>query len=93
MAHPVYVLLPEGREWTPLVGTTSQAPAPVRWYLRQSMPEAATQTVVLVGGDETEHARCITQVVALTRELGGIVIDGPTQQVLEPDVARGRINA
>lgn len=84
MAHPVYVLLSEGREWSPLAGTTSQSPAAVRWYLRQSMPEAATQTVVLVEGDEIEVAQRIALVVARAEELGGVVIDGPTQQLLEP---------
>lgn len=84
MAHPVYVLLSEGHEWTPLAGTTSQPPASVRWYLRQSMPQAATQTVVLVEGDETECAARIAQVVQRAEELGGVVIDGPTQQRLEP---------
>ena len=82
MPHHVYVLLSEGREWTPLAGTTSQAPAPARWYLRQSMPEAVTQTVVFVDGDAAEHERGLTQVIARAGELGGIVIDGPTQQVL-----------
>jgi len=83
MAHPLYVLLPDGVEWTEVPGTTAQRPAPVRWYLRQSMPMATTQTAVLVDGDE-ESVTTIAAVAAHAEKLGGIVVDAVDQQVIEP---------
>lgn len=84
MAHPVYVLLPDGVEWPGVPATTAQGPAPVRWYLRQSMPTATTQVAVLVPGDEAEREQRIARVVRCAQELGGVALDGATQQVIEP---------
>ncbi len=84
MALPLYVLLPDGVEWTELPGTTAQAPKPVRWYLRQHMLEAATQTGVLVDTDEVDPAQRVAQVAARAQELGGMVVDAGTQSVVEP---------
>jgi hypothetical protein len=84
MALPLYVLLPDGVEWTELAGTTAQAPKPVRWYLRQHMVEAATQTGVLVDTDEPDPAARVDQVARRAQELGGMVIDAGTQEVVEP---------
>lgn len=84
MALPLYVLLPDGVEWTEVPGTTAQAPKPVRWYLRQHMVEAATQTGVLVDTDEPAPDERVAQVARRALELGGMVIDAGTQQVVEP---------
>ena len=83
MALPLYVLLPDGVEWTDVPGTVAQAPKPVRWYLRQHMVEAATQTAVLVSGDEDDKGPRIAEVVARAAQLGGMVIDAGTQEVVE----------
>lgn len=83
MAHPVYVLLPDGVEWTAVDGTTAQAPKPVRWYLRTQLPEATTQTAVLVDGDE-ERPDLLARVASRAAELGGVAIDASTQDVLDP---------
>jgi hypothetical protein len=84
MAYPVYVLLPEGVEWTAVPGTTAQKAAPVRWYLRQSMPEAATQTAVLASGEDAELEYQVTQVARQAELLGGIAMDAMTQTVIDP---------
>jgi hypothetical protein len=81
MSLPLYVLLPDGAEWSEVAGTTAQTPRPVRWYMRQQMPEAATQTAVLV--DETDAARAIGTVVERAHELGGVVVDAGTGNVVE----------
>ena len=81
MSLPLYVLLPDGAEWTEVPGTTAQTSSQVRWYLRQHVPEATTQTAVLVGEDDA--ARSIGAVVERAHELGGIVVDAGTQQVVE----------
>ena len=84
MAHPLYVLLPDGVDWTAVPGTTAQAARPIRWYLRQQMPEAATQTAVLVdGAEEDGHARVIAQVVEHAASLGGVVVDAQTQEPVQ----------
>jgi hypothetical protein len=85
MSHPVYVLLPDGVEWTAVPGTTAQAPKPVRWYLRQSMLEAATQVAVLVDGEEPVRGQRITQVAHRAAELGGVAVDAETQQLIDLD--------
>ena len=82
MAHPLYVLLPDGVDWTAVPGTTAQAARPIRWYLRQQMPEAATQTAVLVDGDE-ESPRIIAAVVEHATGLGGVVVDAQTQEPVQ----------
>lgn len=83
MSLPVYVLLADGVEWTEVAGTTAQAPKPVRWYLRQSMPTATTQVAVLV--DEVDHAeRVMAEVARRAADLDGIAIDARTQQVIAP---------
>ena len=74
MTHPVYVLLPDGVEWTAVPGTTSQTPRPIRWYLRTMLPSAATQVAVLVADDAA-----IDQVVTAAEALGGIAVDAATQ--------------
>ena len=84
MALPLYVLLPDGVEWTEVPGTTAQASKPVRWYLRQHMVEAATQTGVLVNTNEPDPTRCVSQVARRAQELGGMVIDAGTQEVVDP---------
>jgi hypothetical protein len=81
MALPLYVLLPDGVDWTEVPGTTSQMPRPVRWYLRQHNVDATTQVGVLVG--EQDAARAIGLVVERAHELGGVVVDAGTQQVVE----------
>ena len=86
MAVPVYVLLPDGVEWTEVPGTSAQRPAPVRWYLRQHMVDASTQTGVLVGGDELELEQRIARVAQVAQQLGGMAIDAGTQQVIVPSV-------
>lgn len=84
MALPLYVLLPDGVEWTSVPGTTAQRPAPIRWYLRQSMPTASTQTAVLV--DEAgDVAACVAQVVRTATELGGVTVDAGTQERVDLD--------
>ena len=83
MALPLYVLLPDGVEWTDVPGTVAQAPRPVRWYLRQHMVEATTQTAVLVSGDQDDKGPRIAEVVAQAERLGGKVIDAGTQDVVE----------
>lgn len=85
MAHPLYVLLPDGVEWTEVPGTTAQAPRPIRWYLRQSMPEASTQLGLLVDGDEGALEGRIADVARHARELGGIAVDAATQRVIDPE--------
>lgn len=84
MALPLYVLLPDGVEWSDVPGTVAQAPKPVRWYLRQHMVEATTQTAVLVSGDEDDKGPRVAEVVARAKQLGGMVIDAGTQDVVEP---------
>jgi hypothetical protein len=84
MSYPVYVLLPEGVEWTAVAGTTAQKAAPVRWYLRQSMPEATTQTAVLVEGADAELEHHVTLVARQAETLGGIAVDAMTQTVIDP---------
>ncbi len=85
MAFPLYVLLPDGVEWSEVPGTAAQAPRPIRWYLRQSMPEASTQIGVLVRGDVEEAAPRIAAVATQARELGGMALDAGTQDVIDPD--------
>lgn len=85
MALPLYVLLPDGVEWTEVAGTVAQAPKPVRWYLRQHMLDATTQVAVLVSGIDPEvQATCVQHVAARARELGGMAIDAGTQDVVRP---------
>jgi hypothetical protein len=85
MALPLYVLLPDGVEWTEVPGTVAQTPRPVRWYLRQHMVGAATQVGVLVSGDDEQaQARCIAEVAARAKQLGGMVVDAGTQEPVEP---------
>jgi hypothetical protein len=81
MSLPLYVLLPDGAEWSEVPGTTAQTPKPVRWYLRQQMVDAATQPAVLV--DEGDAARAIGAVVERAHELGGVVVDAGTGNVVE----------
>ena len=81
MALPLDVLLPDGVDWSPVSGTMAQVPRPIRWYLRQHMPEASTQVAVLVGEDDASGR--IDEVVEHARQLGGIVVDAGTQQVVE----------
>ncbi len=87
MAHPVYVLLPEGVEWTGIAGTTAQRPGQVRWYLRQRMPMASTQTAVLVDeGRSSEELRQRVELVArAATALGGMAVDASTQLPIDPD--------
>lgn len=84
MSHPVYVLLPDGVDWPPVPDTAAQASAPVRWYLRQLMPEAATQTAVLIPGERAERDRRIADVAQRAGDLGGMAVDGHTQQPIDP---------
>jgi hypothetical protein len=56
----------------------------VRWYLRQHMVEAATQTGVLVDTDEPDPERCVAEVARRAQQLGGMVIDAGTQEVVDP---------
>lgn len=84
MAYPVYVLLPAGVEWTDVQGTTTQKASPVRWYLRQWMPEAATQTAVLATGDGSDLEEMLWSIDETARELGGVTIDCRTQMPLDP---------
>lgn len=84
MAFPVYVLLPKDVEWTAVPGSTAQAPAPVRWYLRQHMPEAVTQTAVLIAEDERVLEHRIAAVAHRAIELGGMAIDAQTQERIDP---------
>jgi hypothetical protein len=90
MAHPAYVLLPDGVEWTAVPGTSAQAPRPVRWYLRQSMPMATTQTGVLVDDTDDQLARRLAAVARRAQELGGVAVDASTQQVIDPDAVHVR---
>jgi hypothetical protein len=83
MSLPLYVLLPDGVEWSPVPGTVAQSSGPVRWYLRQHMVDAATQTAVLVEGDEEEQRRRVGEVAARAQELGGMTIDAGTQATIE----------
>lgn len=82
MSHPVYVLLPADVEWSPVPGTTAQRPAPVRWYLRAEMPLASTQTAVLVT-DDADIGAGMSAVAQRAAELGGIAIDGATQERID----------
>ncbi len=84
MAHPVHVLLADGVDWIEVPGTTAQRPQPVRWYLRQAMLEASTQTAVLVAGSEHEQAERIAAVVQQAADLGGVTVDAMTQEQLVP---------
>jgi hypothetical protein len=87
MAIPVYVLLPtETTEWAAVPGTSAQAPKPVRWYLRQAMPEATTQVGLLVAGEGSELADRLDQVVIQAQQLGGLAIDAGSQEPLEAHV-------
>lgn len=79
MTVPVYVLLPEGVEWMPVPGTSAQVPRPVRWYLRQVLPTAATQVGVLVSGEDLELRQILEQVREQAEQLGGVAIDAATQ--------------
>lgn len=83
MSHPLYVLLPEGADWSDLAGTTAQRPAPVRWYLRQQMPDAVTSVAVLVD-EGADRDLVISQVADRAQELGGVTVDAATQQIVEP---------
>lgn len=83
MAIPVYVLLPEGVDWNPVPGTDAQAPRPVRWYLRQSLPQASVQVGVLVSGEGGQLTERLEQVIRHAEMLGGIAIDAGTQEPLE----------
>ena len=84
MNHPLYVLLPADVEWTPVAGTTTQAPRPIRWYLRQHMPEATHQVAVLVAGDSpSAHAMRAADVLEHATRRGGVVGDAETQQLLD----------
>jgi len=87
MAYPVYVLLPDGVEWSEVPGTTAQNPGSVRWYLRQSMLDATTQTAVLVEGSGSQLERSLKAVLARATELGGVAVDASTQALLEPSNA------
>jgi hypothetical protein len=78
MALPLYVLLPDGVDWIEVPGTTAQVPRPIRWYLRQQMVDAATQTGVLVGEEDTSTA--IDAVIEQATALGGVVVDAGTQE-------------
>lgn len=80
---PLYVLLPEGAEWTAVDGTTAQRPAPIRWYLRQAMPEATTQTAVLVDENADSDA-VIADVARRAAELGGVTVDAGSQEIVQP---------
>ncbi|MCW2955434.1 MAG: hypothetical protein JWO69_303 [Thermoleophilia bacterium] len=84
MAYPTYVLLPADVEWTPVPDTEAQRPAPVRWYLRQLMPLAATQMGVLVPGEGALLEQRLADVARRAEELGGIAVDVATQQVIDP---------
>ena len=84
MALPLYVLLPDGVEWTAVPGTVAQAPKPVRWYLRQHMVDAVTQVGVLVSTDTPDPRQCAALVAQRAQQLGGMAIDAGTQQVVEP---------
>lgn len=84
MSHPVYVLLPDGVEWAGAPRTTSQAARPVSWYLRQLAPGAATQTAVLVDGDDAALPGTLADVARRATELGGIAVDATTQQPVDP---------
>lgn len=84
MNHPLYVLLPADVDWTPVAGTTAQAPRPIRWYLRQHMPDATQQVAVLVEGDSSSrHAVRAAQVLERATALGGVVVDAQTQLLLD----------
>lgn len=89
MAHPVYVLLPDTAEWSGVPGTTAQSTAPVRWYLRQLLPAAATQTAVLVPGTADERDALIAQVAHVAEALGGIAVDGLTQEAIDSAAVAG----
>jgi len=84
MALPLYVLLPDGVEWTAVPGTVAQAPKPVRWYLRQHMVDAVTQVGVLVSTDTPDPRQVAALVAQRAQQLGGMAIDAGTQQVVEP---------
>lgn len=84
MAYPLYILLPDGASWTEVPGTDSQGAAPVRWYLRQTMPTATTQTAVLVPGEGIELQQLVTSVAAQAEQLGGVAIDARTQLAIDP---------
>lgn len=86
MAYPLYVLLPDGASWNEVPGTDSQGAAPVRWYLRQTMPTAATQTAVLVPGEGVELEQLVTDVAVQADQLGGVAVDARTQLVIDPSV-------
>lgn len=85
MAYPVYVLLHDDVEWTAVPGTVAQKPAPVRWYLRQSMPTATCQVAVLVDdADDATMDRMIAEVARTAEALGGVAVDGHTQDRIDP---------
>lgn len=90
MTHPLYVLLPADVEWPAVAGTSAQAPKPVRWYLRQHMVDAASSVAVLVAGDDAEQASSIEVVVRQAEQLGGVVVDAATQQLVDLDALRER---
>lgn len=84
MAHPVYVLLPDGVEWTDVEGVRAQKPSPIRWYLRTAMPEATTQVGMLVNGDDDAVARRIREAAEMAEALGGVAVDAKTQERIAP---------
>ncbi len=90
MNHPLYVLLPADVDWTPVAGTTAQAPRHIRWYLRQHMPEATQQVAVLVAGDASAQAMRAADVQRRAESLGGVVVDAETQQLLDVDALAAR---
>ena len=83
MAYPVYVLLPAGVEWTDVQDTTTQKASPVRWYLRQWMAEAATQTAVLASSQRGNLDDVLARIAEQAEELGGVTIDCRTQMPLD----------
>jgi hypothetical protein len=91
MTHPLYVLLPADVEWIPVPGASAQAPKPVRWYLRQHMPDAAQSIAVLVAGADAEQARVIEAVAHQAEQLGGVVVDAATQELLDLDSVRAQL--
>lgn len=84
MAYPVYVLLPANVDWIDVKGTSTQKAAPVRWYLRQWMPEAVTQTAVLASSAEGDLENILWAIDEQARALGGVTIDCRTQMPLDP---------
>jgi hypothetical protein len=93
MAYPVYVLLPADVEWSEVPGTTAQAPAPIRWYLRRWMPAAATQVAVLVEGEGAQRDERIVQVASAATDLGGMAIDATTQLPVDAGAGGGTVVA